>query len=105
MANGNNCWDPSELVEWTGGYLDDYRNANMTHTRTKSPEIQTKWQPPPDGTVSVCVDAAVNRKDGKYGIGCILRDYKGFVIASGISARSHVMEPSQAEVMALGSVK
>ena len=101
VSAGKNKWDPSELVEWAGGFLDEYRRANLLppsalKERQRTPKT---WQPPPPGIFDVCVDAAVG--EGRFGTGCVLRDYRGWVVASEIMSKDVGFSPPLAEAYAI----
>lgn len=47
-------------------------------------EKQTMWTPPPEGGFQLNVDAATSSKDQKAGLGAVIRDSRGKVVAAGI---------------------
>ena len=55
------------------------------------------WIPPAQGTISVTVDAALDRDQGGFGVGCIARDHTGRVIASQTLSQAREFAPQLAE--------
>ncbi|XP_024043083.1 uncharacterized protein LOC112099827 [Citrus clementina] len=62
---------------------------------------QQKWKPPPKNVLKLNVDAAVNSKDQKTGLGAIIRDAEGKILAVGIKQAQFRERVSLAEAEAI----
>ena len=72
---------PSEKIfEAAKAYLSDYQ-AKFPRKR-KQPVERVKWQPPGEGLYKTNYDGAVFNESGEAGIGIIVRDARGEVIAA-----------------------
>ena len=100
---GKDKWAPEDLVEWAGGFLDSNWRAKPSRSQpsaSHSPPVSV-WQPPPPGVVSVCVDAALDSREGKFGTECVLWDHRGWVIASKILVKNVGFTSILAEAFAI----
>ena len=61
----------------------------------------TSWPPPRPEIVAINVDAAIDSRGSRVGTGCVLRDHRGVVLASEVSATAHGLAPSLAEASAI----
>ena len=62
--------------------LDEFQEANKQPLAlTRQPPNEIKWSPPQPGHYKVNVDGAVFSKRKKVGIGVIIRDSAGMMIA------------------------
>ena len=73
-------WKPGDLLEWSTGFLRDYRRAcfGTNHERVKV--LPSKWSSPPADVVAISVDAAVRAEDRRIGLGIVARDSKGSML-------------------------
>ena len=101
VLSENEKWSPEALVEWTGGFLDDYREANKARTRKGCKDSVSSWPPPSPGVCAISVDAAVDYTSSRYGTGCVIRDHRGVVVASEISVNQRGFSPPLAEAAAI----
>lgn len=58
------------------------------------------WEKPPVGFVKLNWDASVDRKGKKMGIGLIVRDHAGGVVAMACETKDHIQDPAVAEAIA-----
>ena len=73
---------PSEKIfEATKIYISDYQATYLT-SRMKQPKENAKWQPLMDGIYKMNYDGTVFTESGEAGIGVIVRDARGEVIAA-----------------------
>ena len=73
---------PSEKIfEAAKTYLSNYQ-AKCPTSRMKQPKENTKWQPPVEGIYKTNYDGTVFTESGEAGIGVIVRDARGEVIAA-----------------------
>lgn len=62
--------------------LLEYRRANSPDVSVQSRRSNAKWIPPEFGSVKVNVDAAINLKEGRFGVGVVARNSDGNVMLS-----------------------
>lgn len=95
---------PIELVARASRQLQDFKLANMggdANSRDHTATVQF-WEKPLEGYFfKVNCDAAVDRINGRLGLGVIIRDYLGYVRAARSSTRTGFMEPTAAEALAM----
>jgi ribonuclease HI len=58
------------------------------------------WLKPPEGTIKVNFDAAINKNSGLLGLGVIARDCMGFVLGARRLSKYMVIDAHPAELMA-----
>ncbi|KAH9696063.1 putative reverse transcriptase/RNA-dependent DNA polymerase [Citrus sinensis] len=84
--------------------LEAYQRVRKTgtlHIRNTREESQQRWSPPPTNVLKLNVDATTNSKDQKVGLGAVLRDSNGRVVAAGIKQASFRKDVSFAEAEAI----
>ncbi|KAK3219971.1 hypothetical protein Dsin_013941 [Dipteronia sinensis] len=86
-------------------FLRDFRNANSGGNSSAggSNIVVPSWRPPDCGTLKINRDAAVDSMTGKIGIGVIIRDSRGEVLASSAQTISASLSASTAEALAVFS--
>ena len=62
-------------------YLSTYKNGH-NEERRRTPWGKTKWSPPPPGMYKTNFDCAVFEDSGEAGIGVVIRNFAGEVMAS-----------------------
>jgi hypothetical protein len=60
-----------------------------------------KWRSPPPGWVKVNWDVAVDKSNGRIGLGVVIRDHTGKLCAAKSLTRIGFLEPVAAEAMAV----
>uniref|UniRef100_A0A803P3N7 RNase H type-1 domain-containing protein n=1 Tax=Cannabis sativa TaxID=3483 RepID=A0A803P3N7_CANSA len=98
--------DAAELVQWASSYLLQYRDAQARkidaeptcHLRTSSVVNQAKEE-----SYQLYTDATINDKNSKIGLGAVVKDWNGQVIATVSVPLSAKVTPTMAEAMALRS--
>ncbi|XP_065634478.1 uncharacterized protein LOC136069648 [Quercus suber] len=69
------------LVKWSAQYLAEYRSANIsTESVRRSQDV--RWSPPPTASYKINVDGAVFKTQKSAGVGVIIRDEQGLVVAA-----------------------
>jgi ribonuclease HI len=58
------------------------------------------WQKPPVGSIKVNWDAAVDKEGNRIGLGIVVRDHNGQVVAMQCSTRQFICDPATAEALA-----
>ena len=87
---------PSEKIfEATKIYISNYQ-ATYSTSRMKQPKENAKWQPPMEGIYKMNYDGAIFTESGEAGIGVIVRDARGEVIAT---LAKKILYPGLVEVL------
>ena len=61
------------------------RNTEPAHIAHSRGENQQEWLPPPENVFKINVDAAINSKNQSAGVGAVIRDFNGKIVAAGIN--------------------
>ncbi|KAK1568613.1 hypothetical protein Q3G72_026726 [Acer saccharum] len=78
---GSFGWDAADIVIWTGNFASEFQLANeVTHKEILSQ--QPVWRPPQVGSFKINCDASFQLRSGKAGVGVIIRDHRGLVVAA-----------------------
>ncbi|KAK0579119.1 hypothetical protein LWI29_021415 [Acer saccharum] len=78
---GSFGWDAADIVAWTGNFASEFRLANeVTHKEILSQ--QPVWRPPQVGSFKINCDASFQLRSRKVGVGIIIRDHRGLVVAA-----------------------
>ena len=73
---------PSEIfLEVARAYLSDFQ-SKFQKTKVQQPKGSMKWRPPRDGMYKTNYDGTIFDESEEAGIGVIIRDIKGLVIAA-----------------------
>ncbi|XP_065633927.1 uncharacterized protein LOC136069392 [Quercus suber] len=88
---------PSQLPSEISHYLLEYRKFNAAPVKLK-PVRGEKWKPPRSGCIKTNFDGAVFADTDEVGIGVVIRDSRGQVLAS-LSKR--IVNPSSVAVLEL----
>ena len=82
-------------------YLREFKSISDAKSRqmTKGITVKEIWKPPVVGKFKVNVDSAFS--GGKVGIGVVIRDSVGELIASMASPIANVLKPSHLEALAI----
>ncbi|KAF5449835.1 hypothetical protein F2P56_030240 [Juglans regia] len=83
--------------------LEEYQTTNvqMTENRSRAEGLDQKWKPPNVNCLKANWDAALDVKLRRVGLGVIIRNNKGEVMATGCDSKSYVEQPAIAEGWAL----
>ncbi|KAK3198024.1 hypothetical protein Dsin_021439 [Dipteronia sinensis] len=73
-----------DVVVWLHTYLDDFKSTNVVEDQMKArgPVTEAVWCPPIEGQLKINTDATVDVEGKKIGIGVVIREHTGFVMAS-----------------------
>ncbi|KAK3231558.1 hypothetical protein Dsin_003439 [Dipteronia sinensis] len=76
--------DVTSVVSWLGCFFSDFREANKTGDPLYSTPklVVPRWRPPDRGIYKLNTDAAVDEENSCVGLGMIIRDHLGRVMAS-----------------------
>ncbi|KAK2650956.1 hypothetical protein Ddye_018445 [Dipteronia dyeriana] len=92
-----------EVVLWSLTFLSDFQRANSVPSdKVANMGVEKlKWKPPGKGLFKINTDAAINGSLGRVGIGIIIRDSAGHVMASSSQSLRSVLSPQSAEAVAI----
>lgn len=99
-ATEKQCDSPRSMAIQAKAYLDliDVHLLHPTSLRRETVSSSVRrWSPPPDGWVSVNVDAAIFQSAGNMGVGVLIRDH----IGACLMACSELIKMELAEAMAM----
>ncbi|KAK3225041.1 hypothetical protein Dsin_004903 [Dipteronia sinensis] len=73
-----------DVVPWVVAFRDDYRTANviMPSNSDVKLSVHNSWGPPEMGFFKANSDFSLDMLNGKVGVGIIIRDHVGGVMAS-----------------------
>lgn len=91
---------PNMLVQSAQRAVEEIQSLHQS--REESPTgIMEKWQKPEEGWLKLNCDAACDHQQGYMGMGVILRNHTGQVMAARSSTKMGFFEPAVAEAMSL----
>jgi hypothetical protein len=100
---GGDFLAPFALVRLAKEQVEAY-NATEKRIGEMTPcprqQRECRWEKPPEGTLKLNWDAAVDRINRKIGMGVVARDHEGRVIAMTCGPHLHISDPPMAEAMA-----
>ena len=76
------------------------RQVSLNSVPIHTQPTRCTWKPPPSGTFKINFDGAIFPKEKKSGIGVVIRDSRGLVIASCSKVVHQVLGVSDVEAMA-----
>ena len=73
-----------QIAHLSKNWLAEYqaRQVSLGPSPTHTQPTRCRWKPPPSGAVKINFDGAIFPKEKKSGIGVVIRDNKGLIIAS-----------------------
>ncbi|XVF37305.1 hypothetical protein REPUB_Repub19eG0134700 [Reevesia pubescens] len=93
---------PNEIVHSSASLLEEFRKALTPSGATKSvPGLSSVWLPPTRDNVKINFDAAIFNERNAIGIGVVIRNSKGEVLALCSSKIQGISDPFVAECSAL----
>ena len=109
--NARNSWlfkgkkdNPQILVSMAEAVMEAYQRTQIpaaAHIGNQRSLIHKAWNPPQRGYFKVNVDAATNSEKQISGLGAVIRDENGNVIAVAIKVSKYFGEAAYAEVEAI----
>ncbi|KAK3205088.1 hypothetical protein Dsin_019134 [Dipteronia sinensis] len=83
VTHGSNKVCLGDTVEWSRKYMSDFRDANADIVRKVSEQVgATNWVPPNSGLFKLNIDAALNASGCVVGVGLVVWDSMGCVLAT-----------------------
>ena len=81
VCHGKSRKPASVLARWTKEYLENYVMANHS-TRPYKESVEATWQPPKSPWYKANMDGVVFSQQKETGIGVVIRDHHGAVVAA-----------------------
>ena len=100
MVFGGKLKDPKWLNKRAKELLDDFHHAQGQLWILVSCSGDSIWHPPPDSTFKLNFDAAIFSDLSCSGVGAMIRNEKGEVMAAMSARGPHVVDSAVAEVIA-----
>ncbi|KAK1555857.1 hypothetical protein Q3G72_032414 [Acer saccharum] len=103
MVHNNLSVQEEGVVLWAAAFLVEFRRANdyVSECDRELPKVAPKWIPPDGGSFKMNNDAAIDRIKDRVGIGVIIWNGDGNVLASSAQRIDAAYSPQIAEAMAL----
>jgi hypothetical protein len=95
--------DPNTLLRETVKFMEEFKEVNKAQPSEANAENNngvSKWKAPPPGWCKANWDASIDKNRGQLGIGVVVRDDKGLVIAAASKVRQGLFEPVMGEAIA-----
>jgi hypothetical protein len=98
---------PNEVIQIAALFINDYREAMKKMGEGESMEMTRvtpvfiRWVPPLSSFFKINCDMALDRKNGRMGIGLLIRDSNGNVNAAAIHVVDFLVDPVVGESMAV----
>ncbi|KAK3189185.1 hypothetical protein Dsin_028746 [Dipteronia sinensis] len=91
-----------EIYDWSVKFLCDFRSANQRERFGASKHMLPQcWKVPATETFKINKDAALNICQKVSGVGVVIRDYNGYVMASICQNFEACYQPQIAEAMSI----
>lgn len=79
-------------------HLLKYRKANYKIPANRPSRLNAKWEPPSVGHIKINVDAAINEKEDRFGMGLVVRDVSGSVLMAASKTKWPFISVERAEL-------
>ncbi|KAL6212173.1 hypothetical protein ACLB2K_017394 [Fragaria x ananassa] len=79
----------ANMLEWSSSLLLEYKQCHQC-SEGKQKRGKSKWKCPPRGRLKVSINGSFAQEDGRGGVGVVIRDYKGFCVASLAASAFHM---------------
>ncbi|GLU09838.1 hypothetical protein SLE2022_266770 [Rubroshorea leprosula] len=96
--------NPHHIIERSLHFQMEYKKALMSKGRGAAAVqrvSETRWHPPDEGYVKVNVDGAVSEQGHVFGMGALVRDHHGEVLAAMVCQGQGTVEAEMAEACSL----
>ncbi|XP_018853114.2 uncharacterized protein LOC109015083 [Juglans regia] len=88
---------PNEVIRQASEALIEMETCRITRSIQPKEDQKERWTPPPEFLFKMNWDASVDKFRGRIGIGVIIRDHKGLMIAALRMSRPLYPDPTLAE--------
>ncbi|KAK1571845.1 hypothetical protein Q3G72_023991 [Acer saccharum] len=101
--HNNQLLPASEICEWVSSFCNEFRSANVNEPEEKRSEVAqpARWMGPPVDFVKINTDAALDSVRNLSGLGVVVRDCSGRVLASFCRNVKANYQPQIAEALAI----
>ncbi|KAK0584714.1 hypothetical protein LWI29_017547 [Acer saccharum] len=92
------------MLSWAAGYLSELQNtltALAKNVNLQAKQFGTTWNPPPKGSLKLNTDVAIRKGHQFIGVGGVIRDGRGKIIAAVYKAVDGLFSAEIGECMAL----
>ncbi|KAK3221947.1 hypothetical protein Dsin_008972 [Dipteronia sinensis] len=84
----------TEVCSWSESFIQDFRQALMKEEpRGIGDRVTPRWQALETGVLKINTDATLATKDGLSGLGVVIRDSNGYVMASACYSSRPIINP------------
>nr|POF03737.1 putative ribonuclease h protein [Quercus suber] len=99
VRHGSPKKTPEAIVQWASHYLQDFAAATVSSSVILEP-VSVTWSPPPPFVLKINVDGALDKSRCSAGIGVVIRDEAGCIVAA-MGKQCHVpLGPLEVEAKA-----
>ncbi|XP_065626375.1 uncharacterized protein LOC136066260 [Quercus suber] len=81
VRHGSPKKTPEAIVQWAAHYLQDFAAATVSSSVIPEP-VSVTWSPPPPSVLKINVDGALDKSRCSAGIGVVIRDEAGRIVAA-----------------------
>ena len=99
MHSQQPCYSLNHLSQLAAERFAEYR-AIFPPTPPSQPRMRTCWKPPPVDIFKINFDEAVSAEESCSGVGVIVRNREGLVIAAMSEKIPQILQPTKIEAMA-----
>lgn len=103
VVHGGDFIHPSILFREASSSLEEFRRVNSHEPVVQYPLLVVPtilWHKPSSGKLKINWDVAVDKGHGRIGVGIIVRDHEGFVLAAHSTTKNILVEPVVAKALA-----
>ncbi|PON44613.1 Ribonuclease H-like domain containing protein [Trema orientale] len=95
--------EPHLIADYANSFLQEFWNriGKLPRGSSSEPRMACRWQAPPSGRLKLNVDASVRTGEGRIGIGDVIRDYWGVVVAAFSKTLVGIFSVDDAETLAV----
>jgi len=91
---------PHDVVTWANNFRLEFQSMKEG-MKAARPKENLKWVPPPQGWFKANVDVAIFKETNKAGIGVVVRDSQGWVLATLLEKVEGVQDAEVIEALAI----
>jgi hypothetical protein len=100
ILHGETFTSPETLLTKAKNYVQEFQEAQQKPTSTGRHTAIGQWTLINPGHFKVHWDAAVGKQEGRIGLGAVIRDYQGELVAAKSLTYAGLLEPTAAEAVA-----
>jgi ribonuclease HI len=95
--------NPNDIIRQTEELAEEFKKVNMpesTNGAVENIDRKKKWEAPPHGWYKVNWDVAIDKLQQRVGVGVVIREENGQVVAAMSKTRQGTLEPTSGEAFA-----